>query len=56
MLLRALGMTTEDLLNYFYRKDTIILDGRKAAKMFQPDQLVGVEGDAATSATRSRTS
>ena len=26
-------MTTEDLLNYFYRTDTIVLDGRKAAKL-----------------------
>src|SRR6187551_2546073 len=43
VLLRALGMTAEDLLNYFYRKDTIILDGRKAAKRFQPDHLVGVK-------------
>src|ERR1700741_1164090 len=43
VLLRALGMTTEDLLNYFYRKDTIILDGRKAAKRFQPDHLLGVK-------------
>src|SRR5262245_331429 len=43
VLLRALGMTTEDLLNYFYRKDTIILDGRKAAKRFQADHLVGVK-------------
>ena len=41
VLLRALGMTTEDLLNYFYRKDTIILDGRTAAKAFLPEQLLG---------------
>src|SRR6266566_3680294 len=43
VLLRALGMTAEDLLNYFYRKDTIVLDGRKAAKVFKPDQLIGVK-------------
>src|SRR5882762_5322391 len=43
VLLRALGMTTEDLLNYYYRKDTIVLDGRKAAKRFQPDHLLGVK-------------
>src|SRR5438874_12523734 len=43
VLLRALGMTGEDLLNYFYRKDTIILDGRKAAKKFQPEHLVGMK-------------
>src|SRR5215212_1315247 len=27
VLLRALGMTAEDLLNYYYKKDTILLDG-----------------------------
>ena len=43
VVLRALGMTTEDILNYFYRRDTIVLDGRKAAKLFQPDHLVGVK-------------
>src|SRR5438128_865557 len=43
VLLRALGMTAEDLLNYFYRKDTILLEGRKAAKRFVPDHLVGVK-------------
>lgn len=42
ILLRALGMTVEDLLNYFYRKDTILFEGRRAAKVFKPDQLVGV--------------
>jgi len=42
ILLRALGMTAEGLLNYFYRKDTILLDSRRAAKVFKPDQLVGV--------------
>jgi DNA-directed RNA polymerase subunit beta len=43
VLLRALGMTVEDLLNYFYRRDTIILEGRKASKLFQPEHLVGVK-------------
>jgi DNA-directed RNA polymerase subunit beta len=42
VLLRALGMTAEDLLNYFYRKDTILLAGRQVTKVFKPDQLVGV--------------
>src|SRR6187397_3554690 len=41
VLLRALGMTAEDLLNYFYRKDVVILDGRKASKVFQPEHLGG---------------
>jgi len=42
ILLRALGMTVEDLLNYFYKKDTILLAGRRIAKVFKPDQLVGI--------------
>lgn len=42
ILLRALGMTVEDLLNYFYKKDTILLTGRRIAKVFKPDQLVGI--------------
>ncbi len=41
VLLRALGMTTEDLLNYYYRRDTILVDGQKLAKAFKPDQLSG---------------
>jgi DNA-directed RNA polymerase subunit beta len=43
VLLRALGMTTEDLLNYYYKTDMILLDGRKASKVFKPDQLAGVK-------------
>jgi len=43
VLLRALGMTAEDLLNYFYKTDTILLDGKRVAKVFKPDQLVGVK-------------
>jgi DNA-directed RNA polymerase subunit beta len=43
VVLRALGMTTEDLLNYFYRRDTIVLDGRKAALVFEPSHLVGLK-------------
>ncbi len=43
VLLRALGMTTEDLLNYYYKTDTIVLDGRKSALVFQPDHLMGVK-------------
>src|SRR5438105_9115376 len=39
--LRALGMTTEDLLNYYYKKDVIVLDGKQLAKEFVPDQLLG---------------
>src|SRR6184192_2807373 len=39
--LRALGMTTEDLLNYFYKKDVIILDPKQLAMEFIPAQLHG---------------
>ena len=43
VLLRALGMSAEDLLNYYYKTDMIHLDGRKASKVFKPDQLAGVK-------------
>jgi DNA-directed RNA polymerase subunit beta len=43
VLLRALGMATEDLLNYFYPRETILLDGKSMAKEFQPDQLLGIK-------------
>jgi len=41
VLLRALGMTTEDLLNYYYRKDVIVLDAKQYTKQFVPDHLLG---------------
>src|SRR5216684_2024312 len=43
VLLRALGMSTENLLNYFYNKDVIYFDDRKVSKLFKPDQLAGVK-------------
>ena len=43
ILLRALGMTTENLLNYFYKKAVIVFDDRKVSKVFNPDQLAGVK-------------
>jgi DNA-directed RNA polymerase subunit beta len=36
-------MTTEDLLSYFYKTDTIVLEGKKAMLAFKPDQLSGVK-------------
>jgi len=42
VLLRALGMTTEDLLNYYYKKDIISLDPKGYAKKFEPEQLLGM--------------
>ena len=41
VLLRALGMTTEDLLNYYYRKDVIVLDAKQYTKQFVADHLLG---------------
>jgi DNA-directed RNA polymerase subunit beta len=41
VLLRALGMTTEDLLNYYYKSDTVIFDGKKPALAFNPQHLFG---------------
>ncbi|HKN11927.1 MAG TPA: DNA-directed RNA polymerase subunit beta [Candidatus Binatus sp.] len=41
VLLRALGMTTEDLLNYYYRKDVITLDPKQYTKQFVADHLMG---------------
>jgi DNA-directed RNA polymerase subunit beta len=46
VLLRALGMTTEDLLNYYYRSDTIVFDGRKPAVIFNPAHLMGTKATA----------
>jgi DNA-directed RNA polymerase subunit beta len=43
VLLRALGMTTEDLLNYYYRSDTIVFDGRKPGLVFNPAHLMGAK-------------
>jgi DNA-directed RNA polymerase subunit beta len=43
VLLRALGMTTEDLLNYYYRSDTLVFDGRKPALIFNAAHLMGAK-------------
>ena len=43
VLLRALGMTTEDLLNYYYKSDTIVFDGRKPALLFNPGHLINAK-------------
>ncbi|MBF8253899.1 MAG: DNA-directed RNA polymerase subunit beta, partial [Deltaproteobacteria bacterium] len=43
VLLRALGMTPEDLLNYYYKSDTIVFDGRKPALVFNPNHLFGAK-------------
>ena len=46
VLLRALGMTTEDLLNYYYTSDKIVFEGRKAYLVFKPEHLIGVKAGA----------
>ncbi|MCZ6623263.1 MAG: DNA-directed RNA polymerase subunit beta, partial [Deltaproteobacteria bacterium] len=46
VLLKALGMTTEDLLNYFHKSNTILIEGRKPMMVFKPNQLVGVKAGA----------
>src|ERR1700738_2664746 len=43
VLLRALGMTTEDLLNYYYKKDVVNLDPKQYTKQFVPDHLMGTK-------------
>ncbi|HEX9454019.1 MAG TPA: DNA-directed RNA polymerase subunit beta [Candidatus Binatia bacterium] len=43
VLLRALGMTVEDLLNYYYKSDTIVFDGRKPSLAFNPNHLFGAK-------------
>ena len=35
-------MTTEDLLNYYYKKDVISLDPKGYTKKFEPEQLLGM--------------
>jgi DNA-directed RNA polymerase subunit beta len=41
VLLRALGMSAEDLLNYFYPSEKIRFDGKKAFKQFDSRLLLG---------------
>jgi len=41
VLLKALGYTAEDLLNYFYTPETIRFDGKKIEKKVVPENLIG---------------
>ena len=41
VLLKALGYTPEELLAYFYKRETIQLDGKKIMKTVVPELLVG---------------
>ncbi|MFQ5585744.1 MAG: DNA-directed RNA polymerase subunit beta [Thermodesulfobacteriota bacterium] len=41
ILLKALGYSIEELLNYFYPTEEILLEGKKILKSVDPDHLVG---------------
>ncbi|HXI09749.1 MAG TPA: DNA-directed RNA polymerase subunit beta, partial [Thermodesulfobacteriota bacterium] len=41
ILLKALGYSTEEMLNYFYPSEEIVLEGKKILKSVEPDFLVG---------------
>ena len=41
ILLKALGFSVEELLNYFYPSDEIVLEGRKILKSVDPVHIVG---------------
>jgi len=43
VVLRALGMTGEDILSYYYKSDTVVLNGPRLAKRFKPELLVGLK-------------
>ncbi len=40
-LLKAFGYTTEDLLTYFYANERVVIEGRRAFKIFSEEQLKG---------------
>ena len=40
VLLKALGYSTDELLNYYYKSEEIILDGENIVKIADPDLLV----------------
>ncbi|MBI5234644.1 MAG: DNA-directed RNA polymerase subunit beta [Deltaproteobacteria bacterium] len=41
ILLKALGYSVEEMLNYFYPSEEIVIDGRKITKSVEPDYLIG---------------
>ena len=41
ILFKSFGYSTEDILAYFYRMDTIIIKGKQLFKMFDPELLKG---------------
>jgi DNA-directed RNA polymerase subunit beta len=43
VLLRAFGMSTEDLLRRFYEVETVAIEGDKSTKVFRPELMVGLK-------------
>ncbi len=41
ILLKALGYSHEEMLNYFYPSEEVVLEGKKILKSVEPDHLVG---------------
>ncbi|MEK6531894.1 MAG: DNA-directed RNA polymerase subunit beta [Deltaproteobacteria bacterium] len=41
ILLKALGYSHEEMLNYFYPSEEVVLEGKKILKSVEPDYLVG---------------
>ena len=41
ILLKALGYSVEEMLNYFYPSERYVIDGKKIPKSVDPDYLVG---------------
>ncbi len=41
ILLRALGMSSEDILNYFYQTEKIVIEGERLFREFRPEVLKG---------------
>jgi DNA-directed RNA polymerase subunit beta len=43
ILLRAIGMSTEELLRRFYEVEEVTVEGEKYSKVFRPDLMVGLK-------------
>jgi DNA-directed RNA polymerase subunit beta len=43
VLLRAIGMSTEELLRRFYEVEEVVVEGDRYSKIFRPDLMVGLK-------------
>ncbi|MGE5664182.1 MAG: DNA-directed RNA polymerase subunit beta, partial [Deltaproteobacteria bacterium] len=43
VLLRAFGMTTEELLRTFYEVEEVAIEGEKCSKVFRPELMIGLK-------------